>query len=73
MLDPDRETGPTALARLWEVRVSMLTAERDAVASEDRKAVNQQLKTARQMLRFCKTRAGYRGYFSEGQATDKSA
>lgn len=61
MLDPDRETGPTALARLWEARVAVLTAERDAAAPEDRKAVQQQLKTARQMLRFCKTRVGYRG------------
>lgn len=60
MLDPDRETGPTALAKLWEARVSSLTAERDAAAPEDRKALQQQLKTARRMLRFCKTRAGYR-------------
>lgn len=61
MLDPDRETGPNALARLWEARVLALTAERNVAAPEDRKAVQQQLKTARKMLRFCKTRAGYRG------------
>lgn len=61
MLDPDRETGPTALAKLWEARVIALTAERDAAAPADRKALQHQLKTARQMLRFCKTRAGYRG------------
>lgn len=60
MLDPDRETGPTALARLWEARVIALTADRDAASPEDRKAVQRQLKTARRMLRFCKTRAGYR-------------
>lgn len=60
MFDPDRETGPTAMAKLWEARVIALTSERDAAAPEDRKAVQQQLKTARRMLRFCKTRAGYR-------------
>lgn len=61
MLDPDRETGPTALAKLWEARVIALTAERDAAAPEERKTVQQQLKTARRMLRFCRTRAGFRG------------
>lgn len=60
MLDPDRETGPTAMSRVWEARVLALTVERGAAAPEDRKALQQQLKTARRMLRFCKTRAGYR-------------
>lgn len=61
MLDPDRETGPTAMARVWEARVAKLTAERDAAAPEDWKAIQQQLKLARRMARFCKTRVGYYG------------
>lgn len=59
MFDPDREKGPTAMARVWEDAVVRLTTERDAASLEDRKAISKRLSDARRMVRFCKTRAGY--------------
>lgn len=61
-LNPDDyERGPNGMARLCEDRIAELEAERAECRTRDeRRPINQQLHTARQMLRWCKTRAGYR-------------
>jgi len=59
MLDPNRETGPNAIARQCEETIARLVVERDALPRSERRAINQKLHNIRYMLRWCKTRAGY--------------
>lgn len=59
MLDPDRETGPNAVARLCEETIAQLLAERELLPRSERKPINQKLHNVRRVLQFCKTRAGY--------------
>lgn len=47
------------MARDWQAMITRLTVERDVAAPADLKEINQRLKLARRMVRFCKTRAGY--------------
>jgi len=63
MDDPNRETGPNAIARKCEETIASLEAERDALPRSERKAINQKLHNVQYILRWCKTRAGY---FSTG-------
>lgn len=51
--------GPNGLAALCADKIEELTALRDTLPRSERKPVNQHLHTVRQMLRWCKTRAGY--------------
>lgn len=59
MYDSDHESEPNALGRHCEETIAALLIERDALLRSERKEVNQKLQTARYLLRWCKTRAGY--------------
>jgi hypothetical protein len=60
MLAPDRPTGPWGLARDLEQTIAKNIALRDAAADPaERKRLNKLLKLQRDMLHWCKTRAGY--------------
>jgi hypothetical protein len=52
--------GPNGLARLCEDRIAELEAAKAACRSrEERRPINQHLHTLRDMLRWCRSRAGY--------------
>lgn len=63
MIDPnDYEKyprGPNGMARLCEDQIAELLAERESLPRSERRPINQHLHTVRQMLAWCKTRAGY--------------
>ncbi|MBV1692180.1 hypothetical protein KRR38_33655 [Novosphingobium sp. G106] len=62
MLDPsDYPPGPNGMAQLCEDRIAELEAKRAAAKTRaERKPINRQLHTVRQLLRFAVSRAGYR-------------
>lgn len=54
-------SGPNQLAALIEAKIGELTTRRASVGSlEDRTELNRQLRVNRDLLRWCRTRAGYR-------------
>ena len=54
-------SGPNQLAALIEAKIGELTMRRAIVGSqEDRTEINRQLRVNRDLLRWCRTRAGYR-------------
>lgn len=59
MLERNRETSPWSMARTLEGRVKVLEAELAAAPIDRQKAMKRNLKINRQLLRWCKTRAGY--------------
>lgn len=57
----DYPSGPWGLARLCEDRMAELEEQRKACRTrEERRPINQHLHTLRGLLRFAKSRAGYR-------------
>jgi hypothetical protein len=57
--EPER-CGPTEAAALWQATVERLTAERDQEADKGkRSSLNRRIRSARGMVRFCKSRQGY--------------
>lgn len=59
MLPDNLPRGPNALARVCEEQIAKLEAQRSALPRSERKPINQHLHTVRQLLAWCKTRAGY--------------
>lgn len=63
MSEVDSETeerGPNAMARTIEARIAELEAEKAACRTrEERRPINQHLHMLRDLLAWCKTRAGY--------------
>lgn len=63
-------SGPNQLAALIEAKISELTMRRASVRSqEDRTEINRQLRINRDLLRWCRTRAGYRADQTPALAT----
>lgn len=54
-------SGPNQLAALIEAKIGELIKRRSGVGSQtDRTEINRQLRVNRDLLRWCRTRAGYR-------------
>ena len=54
-------SGPNQLAALIEAKIGELIKRRSSVGSQaDRTEINRQLRVNRDLLRWCRTRAGYR-------------
>ncbi|MEG8058016.1 hypothetical protein QP150_16180 [Sphingomonas sp. 22L2VL55-3] len=54
-------SGPNQLAALIEAKIGELITRRSSAGSQDdRTGLNRQLRVNRDLLRWCKTRAGYR-------------
>jgi len=54
-------SGPNQLAALIEAKIGELIMRRSRVGSQtDRTEINRQLRVNRNLLRWCRTRAGYR-------------
>jgi hypothetical protein len=51
--------GPNELARACEAQIAELEARKATLLRSERRPINQQLHTIRQLLAWCKTRAGY--------------
>lgn len=60
-IDPDDfPSGPTGMAKYLEARIDELEGQRqDARDRHERRPINKQLHACRDMLRWCKSRAGY--------------
>lgn len=52
-------SGPRRIAMKLEGQIAELEAQRATVAKADRKVINRKLHMHRELLRWCKTRAGY--------------
>ena len=54
-------SGPNRLAALIEAKIGELITRRSSAGSQDdRTGLNRQLRVNRDLLRWCRTRAGYR-------------
>ena len=53
------ETGPNRMAEMLEERIAELMLEKAALPQSERRPINQRLHQLRNLLRWCKTRAGY--------------
>lgn len=63
-------SGPNHLAALIEGKIGELTTRRASIGSlEDRTELNRQLRVNRHLLRWCRTRAGYRAGQTPSLAT----
>lgn len=56
----DDERGPNALARDCEARLAQLKAGLELASSEEKRAIRSRIHEIEGVLRFCKTRVGYR-------------
>lgn len=67
-LDPeDYPRGPTGMARYLEARIDELEGQkRECRSRDERRPINQTLHQLRDLLGWCKTRAGYVVAESEG-------
>ena len=51
--------GPNGMADDLVAKITMLEAELSTVTRKERSSINQRLHTMRDMLKWCKSRAGY--------------
>jgi len=57
--DPFRPAGPYGIAKSCEARIAKLEAEKDALPRSKHKAINRRLRELRDLMEWCRTRAGY--------------
>lgn len=51
--------GPTGMAEQFQIRIVELEASLASAAPGQRRAINKRLRMAKDMLKWCKSRAGY--------------
>ena len=62
-IDPaDYPRGPNGMARLLEARIAELEAQKlECLTRAERRPINQRMHQLRDLLAWCRTRAGYEG------------
>lgn len=60
-MSDDQPIGPTGMAAKFREQLVELESQRDLLPQSQRKPINQRLHMVRGLLKWCETRAGYRG------------